>query len=308
METFRSLFIIGLLTVSVLSIKGQEVKSYKDTQVIFEVLSATLMGPEEQIRKQSDNIGIDVSVKMRLSNTGRTTVFFYTFGKKSTSPYGHIIKESGRGLVWFTGLQSLSDNPLGIDKLTLQSGDWFALVPEMAIEYESFDSSVDAGKKHAQTFFMKVGGKSAITQVFSDFYTVPTNTERLKNKSERSFRYVIFSNLIQEFDDPKLNSRNIGVLIDEKAFSENNLVRLFYMLSKRYPEPEFLDVSVYTNLEQTPTPEEMDQGFTSENEDSTGDHYPWAVYIRNDSNEFFNYTPIKGKSDIKSVDLFKKRK
>lgn len=142
-----------------------------------------------------------------------------------------------------------------------------------------------------------------VLQVSSQHKTVIQNT-----KSERSFRYVIFSNLIQEFDDSKLNSRNIDILMDEKAFSEDNLVKLFFMISKRFPEPEFLNVSIYTNLEQTSTPEEMDQGATSEKEDLTSNHYSWAVYIRTDSNEFFNYTPIKRKSDIKSVDLLKKQK
>jgi hypothetical protein len=170
-------------------VNGQEVKNYKETAVKFEVLSARLMSPEEQVRKQSDNIGIDVSVRMRLSNTGRTTIFFYTYGNKSLSPYGHIIKESEKGLVWFTGLQSLSENPLGIDKLTLQSGDWLALVPEMALEFELFDSSLDAGKKHAQTFFMKTGSKSNITQVFSDFYTVPATASVSKRKSTRKKQF-----------------------------------------------------------------------------------------------------------------------
>ncbi len=45
--------------------------------------------------------------------------------------------------------------------------------PETAIEWTSGESTTDAGGKHAQTFFMKVGEKGSITEVYSDFYTVP---------------------------------------------------------------------------------------------------------------------------------------
>lgn len=171
----RSLFCWWILASLTFIVNGQEVTNYKETTIRFEVLSASLMNSEERNRKQSDNIGIDVSVKMRLSNPGRTTVFFYAYGRKSIVPVGNIVKETEKGLMWFTGLQSISEKPLGIDEMTLRSGDWLALYPEMAIEYESFDSSIHAGEKHAQTFFMRVGSKGSITQVLSDSYSVPTN-------------------------------------------------------------------------------------------------------------------------------------
>jgi hypothetical protein len=173
MEMCRNYFLVLVFAIFVITANGQELKNYKDTQVKFEVLSARVMSLEEQIRKQSDNIGIDVSVRLRLSNTGQTTVFYYTYGNENVDPYGGIIKETAKGIVWFTGLQSVSDKPLGIDKLTLRSGVWLKLGPEIAIEYESFDSTTGSGEKHAKAIFMKVGNKGVITEVFSDFYTVP---------------------------------------------------------------------------------------------------------------------------------------
>ena len=178
MEMSHSLFGILLFAVFILTANGQELKNYKDTQVKFEVLSARAMSPEERNRKQSDNIGIDVSVRLRLLNTGRTTVWFYTYGHENIEPYGGIIKETAKGIVWFDGLQSVSDKPLGIDKDTLRSGVWLKLSPEMAIEWESFDSTTNGDEKHAQTFFMRIAPKGKIVEVFSDFYVVPAKDKK----------------------------------------------------------------------------------------------------------------------------------
>jgi len=67
------LFLSGTATLY-----GQEVKTHKDSPVKFEVLSVRLASPEEW---QSDNIGMDVIVRFRLSNKGRTTVYFSRVGK-----------------------------------------------------------------------------------------------------------------------------------------------------------------------------------------------------------------------------------
>ncbi|MEZ5308050.1 MAG: hypothetical protein R2684_12965 [Pyrinomonadaceae bacterium] len=178
MEMCRNCFVVFAFAIFVLTAHGQELKNHKDTQIKFEILRARLMGVEERYRKQSDNIGIDISVKIRLSNMGRTTIYYYTDWSESILPYGHLIKETANGIVWFDGFHSLSKNPLGISTLTLGGGGaWLRLDSETSIEYESFDSSTHAEEKHARTCFMKVGSKGKITQVFSDFYTVPTNAD-----------------------------------------------------------------------------------------------------------------------------------
>ncbi len=171
-------FLILVFSMLVFSVKGQEPKNYKDTQVKFEVLSARLMTTKEQI-KQGDNIGIDVLVRFRLSNTGQKPIYYYTNWKDDITPYGHTIKETEKGIVWFKSLESVSDKSLGISKVTLgDGGTWLRLSSGTAIEWESGDSTTGAGEKRAQTFFMKVGEKGIITEVFSDFYTVPTRNPK----------------------------------------------------------------------------------------------------------------------------------
>lgn len=65
-----------------------------------------------------------------------------------------------------------------------------------------------------------------------------------------TFRYIIVSNEIDAYQNPKLNRRVIQVLMDERAFSEKTLRALFSLVSKRFPRPESLYVDVATSLEQ----------------------------------------------------------
>lgn len=53
-------------------------------------------------------------------------------------------------------------------------------------------------------------------------------------------------------------------MINKKSFSEENLVLLFHLISRRFPKPEELFVTVFTDLEDVETPEEMDLGRFSE--------------------------------------------
>lgn len=119
------------------------------------------------------------------------------------------------------------------------------------------------------------------------------------------FRYVIASNeVIDGGGDPKDAFRYVVVLLDEKAFSEATLRELFKLLSKRFPKPNDMDVYVWTNLEQVPTPEEAEAGAVSEAPDNPAlDKYPNALLIRKDSNELFRYTPNAPNTDMKTVIL-----
>lgn len=153
---------------------GQEIGNYKNTQTKFEVLSARVMSTDESIRKQSDNIAIDISVRLRLTNLGETTIFYYTNWKDNVIPYGHTVIKTEKGKRWFNGFAKVAETSPGIGKLTLGGGGaWLRLPSETSIEWESFSSTIWSGEQHAHTFFMKVGDKGAITEVFSDFYTVP---------------------------------------------------------------------------------------------------------------------------------------
>lgn len=119
------------------------------------------------------------------------------------------------------------------------------------------------------------------------------------------FRYVITSNeIIDGGGNPRDSYRSIGVLLDERAFSEETLKELFKLLSKRFPKPMTMEVWVSTNLEQVPTPEEGEAGAMSEAPDNPAlDRYPSALLIRQDGNELFRYTPNPPSTETKTVIL-----
>jgi len=103
------------------------------------------------------------------------------------------------------------------------------------------------------------------------------------------FRYVIYSNELLH------DSRIISVLLERKAFSEKTLKKLFGLIAIRFPQPEELHVTVVTDLDQIPTPEEKDQiSFLSYSEVTSilnpiMQKYPTAVYLRQHGNESFHY-------------------
>ncbi len=129
-------------------------------------------------------------------------------------------------------------------------------------------------------------------------------------KAPRSpFRYAIIWDHVGEYGNypagPTRKSRGVDVLLDPKSFSEENLKQLFALLSKRFPEPTELLVSVYTDLEDIMTPEEGD--FIWEN--CTLDlakltpKYPWAFYMRTSDSEHFTYHTKQPNEQPKQVVL-----
>src|SRR5690606_2112405 len=135
-----SSFVLFLFILFAATTFGQDIKAHKDTAVKFEILSVRLASPEES---QSDNIGMDVIVRFRLSNKGRTTVYFYTSRKKYISPTGYTIRKCENRTEWFVRLEKAADKSPGIEKL-MTSGDggaWLSLEPNMAIEFEQLDST-----------------------------------------------------------------------------------------------------------------------------------------------------------------------
>lgn len=170
-STTRLLTLLLFLSGSA-TLYGQELKAHKDSPVKFEVLSVRLASPEE---RQSDNIGVDVIVRFRLSNKGRATVYFYTNWKGSISPDGYTIRFFENRTAWFVGLEETAGKSPGIER-SMKNGDgggWLALTKGTAIEFELFDSTARTGGKQAQTFFAKVGEKGVVSEVYSDLYEVP---------------------------------------------------------------------------------------------------------------------------------------
>lgn len=111
------------------------------------------------------------------------------------------------------------------------------------------------------------------------------------------FRYVIFNNEVD------VGYRYVEVLLDERAFSEENLKQLFKLVSNRFPRPKVLHVQLYTNLEDAETPEERESGKASEQPDNpASDRYHSAYYLRDsDGNQWFTYNPNSPDIKLKTV-------
>jgi hypothetical protein len=127
-----------------------------------------------------------------------------------------------------------------------------------------------------------------------------------------SFRYVILYNdlvdVIHEADPNRSGPKHrfVDVLMDEDAFKEENLRVLYLSVSRRFPEPKLLSVSVVTSLRDTETPEEHEGPHMSEPEGPTPPHrkeksspsateasnyieHPSAIFIRTDKTEVIRY-------------------
>lgn len=106
------------------------------------------------------------------------------------------------------------------------------------------------------------------------------------NNAFRSpFRYLIFDNEL------RFGRRDVSVLLDESAFSEESLKVLFSLIKKRFPEPDHLMVDVYTSLEQVATPEEKESGLLIHAQGRQRENkYHFAFFIRNGPNAFFRFT------------------
>jgi hypothetical protein len=128
----------------------------------------------------------------------------------------------------------------------------------------------------------------------------------IQDKPYRSpFRYIIISSELRNDGlSPKDAQRSLSVLLDEKAFSEDTLKQLFKLLSKRYPDPKWLNVWVYTSLEQLGTPEERDSNPEISESDSNQelDKYHWALYIRSiDGSELYRFNPNPPATKMKTI-------
>jgi hypothetical protein len=128
-----------------------------------------------------------------------------------------------------------------------------------------------------------------------------------KNQNDKSdqvlraqFRYVIVSSSVNR----ELNCRDVEVLLDETAFSEETLAQLYQLISKRYPKPRWMFVNVATSLKQISTPEEKDAPVISESDHVPElDPHPRAVLIRQGDSELFRYTVNPPSTKMKTVIL-----
>lgn len=103
-------------------------------------------------------------------------------------------------------------------------------------------------------------------------------------------RYVIVYNDIVKLGNA--DERRIELILDDKQFSEENLIKVFNLVKQRFPSPISLEIEVHTNLATIETPEERDKP-----DSSTGRlthktvFHKTAGYSRfGDGSEGMNYT------------------
>jgi hypothetical protein len=117
------------------------------------------------------------------------------------------------------------------------------------------------------------------------------------------FRYVIVAG-VSEVEKYKEQVRPaLVVLMDDSAFSEANLIKLFELIGQRYAGSDFLSVDVFTSLKAIRTPEENDK-LALWGPIENYRQYKYAFFVRNGYGEWFVYS-IPGRVKEKEVWLKK---
>lgn len=128
--------------------------------------------------------------------------------------------------------------------------------------------------------------------------------EQDQRKPYRSpFRYVVLGN---EISGASKTERHVGILLDNKVFSVETCKELFRLVSKRFPEPDQLRITVFSSLEQLPTPEEDDTvnpSISGGPDIPEREKYPLAFMIREDGNELIRYYPNAPNTKMKTIIL-----
>jgi hypothetical protein len=104
--------------------------------------------------------------------------------------------------------------------------------------------------------------------------------------------------------------RHVEVFLDEKAFSEENLKKLFAHLSPKYPATRLI-IEVFTDWNQLPLPSDCPGAGTSNMPDRPDLYdYHQAIYYNLPEREYFRYNPTKKihSSEFKTVVLKLKEK
>ena len=88
------------------------------------------------------------------------------------------------------------------------------------------------------------------------------------------------------------NNRTLGVFMDERAYSKENLERLFKFLSAKYPHPDGLYIYLETSWDRVPSFSENCQGSgISGVADDTRSTAKYSRYFRYKNKEHFIYVP-----------------
>jgi hypothetical protein len=112
------------------------------------------------------------------------------------------------------------------------------------------------------------------------------------------FRYLVMSNVLAT---PKV--RVIEIFLDDTAFSEGNLRELFQFLSKQFPEPAGVTITVKTDWRQLPFPTDCTPFAMSSQGGKWKDFdYHGAIFHRREGERsFFLYNPDLNVKEEKKV-------
>lgn len=114
-----------------------------------------------------------------------------------------------------------------------------------------------------------------------------TGAAQFRLGTSSPFRYVIVHNEVAK----AASVRQVWVLMEQEAFTKENLKTLYQLVVKRYPQPYTMNIWVFTNLDDVSAPEEADDDH-GESEVKDGrplSGAPTAVCVRNPYNEYINY-------------------
>jgi hypothetical protein len=102
--------------------------------------------------------------------------------------------------------------------------------------------------------------------------------------------------------------RRVELVMDEKQFNEENLIKVLELIKKRFPSPFVLRVEVHTNLATIETPEEREKADSSTGRLTNKSFlYKKANYSRfSSAREAFTYTTNLRPFERKTVVLIDK--
>ena len=112
------------------------------------------------------------------------------------------------------------------------------------------------------------------------------------------FKYLIlYESVDRDSGDPK--ARQLVIFLDERAYSKENLRKLFIYISNRYPAPENMFVSLETSWDRVRASNDFCPG--SAISGSRPYLYYSATYHRDESGERFYYVPKIGATNQEKV-------
>lgn len=97
--------------------------------------------------------------------------------------------------------------------------------------------------------------------------------------------------------------REVRIFLDPKAFSNENLRRLFGHISKKYREPDTLLIYVETDWERIVPPDACPSGDSSLPKDPKENDFHRAFFRRHGSSATFRFNPVLKTTNYETVKL-----